>query len=553
MILPSGIWVPDLFGDWTDKEGGLHHGRQMDVFNSRTRILLVSGSRLSGKTVACLHRLVRHMWETPGASVAMIAKTKTLIEDAGSWRVFTKHVIPEWIEANIGFHYTSRDSTGNLGPRSNSSTRTASFTTTNMHTEKLPKGHPYATSECLAFSIANEADVSSVMKNKYFSLVYFVELSSFKTKAVMTFTQSCLRMQHLKPSGDKPDVYHQWIGDTNPDERLGKGSWIYQHFYTEREGPFPDTKEGREDARYFKDVDVIEMFMDDNPHATEQEKNTLRVQCRGDEGLTDSHVLGRHGKGDQDSRLHFAELWSDALFVVGEPGGGRDDDGVIVSDQIAVNPMTTILLGGWDVGDVNHGAGIIDMWHPPRLPGMTEDPPVCFSVLDELVSLDERIRLEDYTADFTQKMTEIELRNGKPFIWEHFIDDAALTMHHPSATASDYLTIIEASEGRIDESNFFGVNKPHGSIRARVRLVRKLLREGRLFVSARCPHMIAMFKNLEKGDTDATFVIRAGVPGRHKHSFDWLSYVLYVKCWEELYWGKDQRTPPASPLSIVSI
>lgn len=59
-------------------------GKQLDVFNSQSRMLLVSGSIGAGKTYAILEKVIRHLWETPGAKVAVFAKS-TMAEEYGSW------------------------------------------------------------------------------------------------------------------------------------------------------------------------------------------------------------------------------------------------------------------------------------------------------------------------------------------------------------------------------------------------------------------------------------------------------------------------------------
>src|SRR5690242_7516868 len=63
------IWVPKL------------SPVQYDIFNCGTeadgwkRFILVDGGRMNGKSIGVGHRIFRHLWETPGARVGLVAKT----------------------------------------------------------------------------------------------------------------------------------------------------------------------------------------------------------------------------------------------------------------------------------------------------------------------------------------------------------------------------------------------------------------------------------------------------------------------------------------------
>src|SRR5688572_655656 len=96
-----GQWYPAMFQ------------KQVDVFNSQVRALLVPGPRLSGKTQAVLHKVCRHLYETPGARVGMFCRTLKA-KDGGTWSLLTKSIIPQWIKAGV-FRYTT-ETKGIYGP-----------------------------------------------------------------------------------------------------------------------------------------------------------------------------------------------------------------------------------------------------------------------------------------------------------------------------------------------------------------------------------------------------------------------------------------------------
>lgn len=113
--------------------------RQVDLFNTGIEddtlhlhpncppAVLVDGPRKSSKTIGVCHRILRHMYETPGARVALIVKTTGSATDGGVWLDLVDIIMPQWLEANFGFEYTTFDKDGNAGPKMDSKTRTNYF------------------------------------------------------------------------------------------------------------------------------------------------------------------------------------------------------------------------------------------------------------------------------------------------------------------------------------------------------------------------------------------------------------------------------------------
>ena len=518
-ISDRDVWVPRL-GYAPDPQHPFN--KQWDIFNTRKRIVLVSGSRKSGKTWAVLHRVARHLWETPGATVGVFAKSVKLAKDGGSWQELVDRTMPEWCDANIGCDFTTFDSSGVGGPKTDAVTKTAYFRVRNYWGGE---------SECKLFSIDNDNEVGSKVKNKSFSMIYFVELSMFKDPRILSMTVPQLRMSHLRPPPGKPDTNHQWIADTNPDEDLGNRSWFYKVFYQDRCStnarlPNESDSDWKDRRDYYDSMEVIEMFMEENPYLTRQEVIELKMLCRDDQGQYDSHVLGIHGDGGQKRTRHFAALFKPNIHVV----GSSEPDG----DQIDVNKNTTVLHTGWDIGSAsNHAAGIVDIW-TSNIGGVDRSN---FSVLDEATSFEEHIKIEDFAHEMTGKMDAIEKANKRTFDWVHWSDDTALNVWRPISGTFDYLEIMRATNQRVVLQ---GVLKPEGSVKTRVRLLRRLLREERIFVSARCVRVIAMLEECRKGDAEKEFVVW----DVHKHTFDWLTYIIYMELLSELM--EENQGPKAS-------
>jgi hypothetical protein len=533
------IWLPRLGCNPPEHK----FNRQWRIFNTRKRIVLVSGSRKSGKTWACLHRVIRHLWETPGARVGVFAKSKGLAKEGGSWQDLVERTIPEWTEGGIctaqgdPFSMTTLDIDGNPGVKQDSSTRSSYFKVRNLHGGE---------SECRLFSIHDENDIAGQIKNKSFSMIYIIELSMFKDPRILSITLPSLRMAHLKPARqDEDDIFHQWIADTNPDEDLGDQSWFYNTFYTERLKKRDETDpKQRRLQKYYDSMEVIEMFTADNPFVTEQERIELEGSCEGDPALYDSYVLGVHGQAGRKRDRHFAPYFNKSTHVV---GGDTDGGG----DQIDVHPTTVKLYGGWDIGSsTNHAAVFLD-----KRPIQTVDPRdpdkkriielSYWSVLDEVVSIDERIGLDELTREAMEKIRELEMKSARKFDWQHWSDDSAINVWRSSSSSFDYLEVQAHSNGEIFLN---GVDKPDGSVKARVRVLQMLLKTGRIWISSRCVKTIAMLEGCQKGAKENEYVKW----NEHKHVFDALTYPIYMETRSELFDQASGR-PNASQYSSVPI
>ena len=126
-----------------------------------------------------------------------------------------------------------------------------------------------------------------------------------------------------------------------------------------------------------------------------------------------------------------------------------------------------------------------------------------------------------------EKMHALNARYpARKFDWTHFSDDSAITTHRSSGAGYDYLEVQIASNNEI---TLTGVPKPNNSVATRIGLFKRLLKEGRLYISTDCPDVIEM---CEEASTDKD---GEGIAwNEHKHVFDWISYVLYMLCMDEL-------------------
>jgi phage terminase large subunit len=483
--------------------------KQVDLFNCFDRAVLVSGPRKTGKTIAIGHRICRHLWETPGARVAIFSKTIKNATDGGIWDDLIKIIVPEWIDSNIGFEYTTHDSKGIPGPRSDTKTKTLYFKV---------KNHFGGESELKLFSLDYDKDVEAKVKGTRFSMMWFSELSLFEDKNVFKVSLLQLRMTHLRRD------QHMWIADTNPSDQ-GEDSWIYEYWYRNRMKKWDKDK----DQKFWNQLALHEIFLPDNPFNTDDDVDELEALYADDPDGYERNVQGKWVKSGSSKGKHFSGVFNEYTHVI---GGG--DDG----DAIDISPNTIDLFTGWDIGDVNHSAHILEKL-------LVNDKPL-WLVHDEQVVIGDHVSTTDFTLEFLDKMDKLQEYYKKDFLWRHWSDDSAINAYRASSGSYDYLDVLAASQNRI---MLEAAIKPDGSVRTRVKLLRQLLRENRIFVAARCKATIRMLKECKKGSAENKFVEH----NEHKHPFDSLTYPLLMESIEDLVMvshrptaRKDGKRPPIS-------
>jgi hypothetical protein len=193
-----------------------------------------------------------------------------------------------------------------------------------------------------------------------------------------------------------------------------------------------------------------------------------------------------------------------------------------------------LLLQGWDPGDVNHAWGAIQPWED-------DTGRRCFDILDEWVSLGERVSVESMTRTVMRRTEELEAFAGFPVTWVHYSDSSAMKFRSSArrgeaVPGDDELTdaaiVSSASGGQIELVGAAEVKKV-GWQRRRVGLLLQLLAERRIRVSAHCLWTIRMFERLRKDTASKASTYLA--PGQdEKHIFDAISYPIAMQMIDEL-------------------
>ena len=502
---PEGVWSPNLFG------------KQLDVLNSQARALLVCGPRKSGKTWATLHKIVRHLWDTPSARVAMFSRTLKNSKEGGTWSDLHTIVLPEWFKSRIGIRYTTKSQDGRPGPKVDGQTRTPYFKVANRYGKE---------SELMLFSLDHDPDIEDKLKEQRFSMIYFSELSKFRDRKILSVSLPSLRMPHLAMSEQ------QWIADTNPSEE-GDASWIYEVWYVERVIGYQQYVARQKEKgqpvmsesaflNFQRGLQLIEIRPEENPFLDPAELEELKATYAYDQGLYERYVNGKWVYGDGDSSIHFRGSFFPNKHVIGSTEGAEEDWLVALPTQNCFEIVT-----GWDLGDVNHAFVALERM---VLNGQSH-----FVVLEELESIGEEVDNTEFTKGAMELVEGLEASSGRQFGLERAWSDNSSFSFKASGGNFPYLEVYAASGNRI---YLQAVPKPRDSVKARVRMLKQLLHQNRIKVSAHCKATIRMFQKLRKGQTVLDYVVR----DENKHIFDALTYALLMEMAEEFEMGTPRGT-----------
>jgi len=456
--------------------------RQAEAINCRKKVLLLHGPRLAGKTRAAEHLICKHLYHNNRARVLIFAKTVKSAAIAGTYKELVEDVLPEWIGAGFGMEYTKE-------PSVDGSTRTHHFKVTN---------HYGTESECYLFSVEHDQEVEAKVKNIKGSMIYFIELSNFKSRIVFDATIAQLR------SDTVPFDELRWVADTNPAEE-GEDSWIHDIFFKKDIG---DSNEPELQVMLNNEVHEILFKPEDNPYLDDRQWGFLRASYAHSQDLTDRYIKGLWVKDAAGG--HFASVFSEETHVVGDMKKPEGQQEMLMPSENCME-----LLTGWDLGEVWHSFHVMEKV-------FTEFGAV-YCVLDELYNNGDKVSIREFTQEVMERLTKYEdyIRDTyqREVTWRHWSDNAANNNYKAAAGAFDANVVYQASGGKI---RLLSAPKGSGSVRRRVNITKLLLHEERLFISANCSGTIEMIKMTKKGKGELHFVAR----NQYKHRFDSMSYIL---------------------------
>lgn len=460
-----------------------------DLIKCYRRFILVVGPRRCGKTLDCMHRLISHAVECPGLPmIGFIGQTLKNMKASGTWQDLTQWAIPIWIEAG-------KTEWVKL-PRTTPDTKMTYCQIRNA------RGDPV---EFQLHSLNHEDDVETTFKSNKLSVIYMPEADQFKRHKTFTVLTQCLRRRQF----GVPDDHHHMILDCNPPEEA-EDHWLYREFVLMTGAD--DKPLGPEHAALRQ---VFRYNLDNNIYISEAEKRQIKNDHAYDPILSARMVDGLWVKASRDGV--FRRVLLPNLHFVGDCKPLAEDEW----EYIEPPKNCTELFTAWDIGDSNVAVLFICIRNGER----TE-----YDVFDEISILHEPVNLQILVQRVTERMRwweqQIAARDGsqRPPLWTHFSDISA-ERHRGVAGMSEAMAVALASKGEIILT---GVHKEWGSVYDGVMLIKRLLHERRLFISARCKYLQECLRNATPGENwkpgMTTNIIRLG--SEAKHGIDALRYAL---------------------------
>lgn len=488
----NGYWTPPI----TDK--------QLSVAQSPYRYVLASGPRHSGKTISTLNALANELYNVPNCDASFLGISQTNATDAGAWEDFTDIVMPEWINGGFGMKWHTQ-------PKMEPYTHKPYFEVTNRWG---------GVSRCKLFPLDREKDVEDIFKNRSFTTAYMTELSKFRRDQTFVTITECFRGPGRAPE------HFKFIADTNPDPE-GEQSWIWKRWFGIREKAVLNEFE--------KQFHVLEFQLDDNPFYSQAEKDTIRAKYTNDPNLYDRMVRGLWKRVAEGG--YFQAQFRPLLHVV--PNTLNPDE----QEYMAVTPDIFMMMGGADLGEINHSAHIIEpTWHLGRK---------AYKILDEEISVGEEVSIESFTEALVEKVEFWESEIGRKPHWDWWSDCDAFDFV-AAADTYKHKVVYNASRGKIE---FKAAAKGPNSVGHRFAMIRRLLAENRIYVSSRCPQTIEAFRLIKKKTKGAALdEMGAGVDthSKYKHAIDSLSYAILMDLGEEAM-GEMVRHTKSPPGAIVEV
>lgn len=460
-----GRWLPTL------------SPKGFEVFNSYDRYLMVDGPRKAGKSLAIAHRVARHLFENNGAIVGIV--TKTLKNGkVGVWADLTNVILPQWIAGNFGMKWVKE-------PTMDVATKMSYARVRNAYG---------GTSEVQLHSLENVLEAEQKFKGTRFSFIWLSEADQFEDRIVFDALSDQLRVVGI------PYENHQFIADLNPPVD-GEKHWLAETWYPP--GQFGATlKDG---------FSRIPFELDDNTFLDPREKQDLINKYAYDRQLYARYVKGQWVADTVGG--HFSEVFVEGTHVVGDVSSlAEENHEIIVPSANCVE-----FFSGWDLGDVNHACSI-------SCKRTDENDNTVFDVIDEVVVIDRKVSIADFTEIVMERMAYwedyVKSEYGtKRVMWRNWSDNSAWRFKAAS-DSYDELVVRQVSQGKI---SLHAATKGSGSVKQRISLLKKLLFERRIFFSAQLQDTIKMLRELKPGPSK-TELIRDG--DKHKHIFDALTYML---------------------------
>lgn len=485
---PQEGWIPDL--------GTVG----LEIFNSTAAYNLVHAERFSGKSIAVLHKLTRHVYDYPNAIAVISALTRSQAQIGGVWGKLTDIVLPHWVE---GIGLSGEGAKGQIHPRQD-----------DVRNRIVWIANRYGGWSLIVLRTMLYADqIQGRLRGMEYTFFMFDELQTTGPEDDVYFTKP---IQQLYRRSDVP--LQQYFATTNPADE-GEEHWVWKRFLD----PEKKLQSNPSDYKSFY------LPFSENRWITKYQRKQY------------IEILKEEGRGDptaDDRNIH-------GLWVARPKGGGlfngfyMETVHVIGTKKRRLLPLEKLpmIYVGYDMGPRNTSISF-----EQRIP-IEKGAGDLWTIFDEIVLISENVPLRQKVLMLLAKMNFWCKHMDVAFSFLHISDNQAFNQKDNDGSyefrkvlnISKELLLKDRQNGspkypaltHIRQVQMKPAPKPQGSVSSRVIALQSLLiADAGLRVSATCEHHIRMLRNLQENPD------KLGHPLKTKsgeiHVFDSCTYPIYA-------------------------
>lgn len=481
-----------------------------DIFDCDKKFILAHGERGSGKTFACLHKVVRHLYDNDGAMACITVVTRSSAILGGAWTKF-QIVLNMWRE---GLGLEGEGKGGEIVFKMDDA-RNRFCWIRNSHG---------GWSMAFLKSLQHAEHIKERVKGMEFSIFFFDELTETDDERYFTDT--------IQQLGRLPGIHpQQFIGACNPPDE-GEDHWVHKRFFQ----GFDDPNDKR--PKHSKDYGVFHVPMSENRFLENRDEyiDTVMEATRTDPTAYDRLILGLWVKKPSGKGL-LAEHFVREKHYRGD-----------LKKRQFIIPRGNVIDIGYDIGTANTAITFEE-----RVQTTKGELCVWF---DEIVKVGKYLPIPQLVPLLLARMNYWCGRTGRPLIFNHIGDSASFDQmrgdgsydalkleeevkkelhsfpeRYPHLTHLMYnvpsvqLALPKEKRELVEKPvRMLPCPKPPGSRAARGRMMIARLQSDLIVVSARCVKHVEMFEQIE-ADPEKPNEPKKG--SRHGHPFDSGTYVMY--------------------------
>ena len=507
-----------------------------ELWYSDLKYLLAHGERGSSKTVAALHKCIKHAYENDGARVCIATKLRSGSTLGGAWTKLIDIVLPQWVDGYKNWNGEEWPGFGLEGDGPKGAIVQKMDDSRNRFF--LIKNQYGGWSKVFMLSLQHGEQIDTKIRTIEFTAYFYDELTQVDHEDY--FIKPIQQLYRM--SGDFPRFF---LAACNPPEE-GEDHWVYKRFFIGFDAPkTPTNPRPKKSSEYM----TLHFPMGENNFIEPELKADLIAsvyeEARNDPTAEDRLIKGLWRK-KPTGRGIFREYWNRDRHVA----GSYDQKEPKRAKLLCPDPLRRTLEIGLDFGSANLAAS----FGQKMMTGQGEG----WIIFDEIILTGRHVPLQDFGPMLLDHMNSWCLRCRTPFHFNVIGDAAAFNtqnsdgsydarvleqvvtkllwaMPPPGQTLDGTKTgrwpalqhMIERDpRGQPIWVNFriAACPKPPGSVAARIKMMAARMQLSLLLVSAKCIKIIEMFESLEHAPFEV-FEPKKGSP--HKHPFDAASYPVY--------------------------